>query len=337
MLAAGGGVAATASLVAVGVPPASVDRHVARGELRRLRRGVVLDATLWETSPPSARHALRARGTAAGLTARGVPFALTHHSALAVAGLPVWGVDDLVHVARTDGRRGPSDRLVRCHRPLPDERTRRFEGLPVVDPAHACLQVASRSGVEAGLISADAALRAGVIDAGRLSQAWHEGRYARWASAPRTVVDLAHPGAESPAESRARWLVVAAGLPPPVPQAQIVDDDGDLVGRVDLLFEEERTILEIDGMLKYDDPQVLRREKLREDRLRELGYEVVRVTWAELSRPDVVKGRLLRAFARSAARRRAGCAEHRGRARERRTAPSPAGEGGEPRLSRRAP
>ena len=51
-----------------------------------------------------------------------------------------------------------------------------------------------------------------------------------------------------------------------------------------------------------EDPgQVVYREKLREDRLRELGWQVVRWVWADLAHPDVIAGRLRRAFARAAA------------------------------------
>ncbi len=41
-------------------------------------------------------------------------------------------------------------------------------------------------------------------------------------------------------------------------------------------------------------------EKRREDRLRDLGFQVVRVTWAELDRPVLLRQRLLAAFARAA-------------------------------------
>ena len=56
-------------------------------------------------------------------------------------------------------------------------------------------------------------------------------------------------------------------------------------------------------MLKYTDPSALRREKVREDRLRELGYEVVRLTWADLDDPSLVARRLEAAFARARTRR----------------------------------
>lgn len=86
----------------------------------------------------------------------------------------------------------------------------------------------------------------------------------------------------------------------PVPQAQVWIQDGTgIVARVDFLFAAERTILEFDGLVKYRTPEDLRAEKIREDRLRTLGYEVVRLTWADLGDPAQVRAMVLAAFARS--------------------------------------
>ena len=76
----------------------------------------------------------------------------------------------------------------------------------------------------------------------------------------------------------------------------MADDEGYVVGRVDLLVE-GRVIVEFDGMVKYegaDGRAALAAEKRREDRLRALGFEVVRLTWADLDHPEVVD-RLVRA------------------------------------------
>lgn len=54
--------------------------------------------------------------------------------------------------------------------------------------------------------------------------------------------------------------------------------------------------------VKYSSPEDLRAEKAREDRLREVGYEVVRLTWADLDHPERVRAKILAAFARSAVR-----------------------------------
>ncbi|WP_204912841.1 hypothetical protein [Microlunatus spumicola] len=45
--------------------------------------------------------------------------------------------------------------------------------------------------------------------------------------------------------------------------------------------------------------QVVHREKVREDLLRDLGWQVVRWTWADLEHPEVIVERLLRAFRRA--------------------------------------
>lgn len=117
---------------------------------------------------------------------------------------------------------------------------------------------------------------------------------------------------ESPLESRHRVLFRDADLPAPELQAQIDDASGRRVARVDFLFREERTIVESDGKVKYvaeaDEPdrdpdEVLWREKLREDRLRDLGFEVVRATRRDSADggADLVR-RVRRAFERSARR-----------------------------------
>ena len=53
---------------------------------------------------------------------------------------------------------------------------------------------------------------------------------------------------------------------------------------------------------KAHSSEILRQEKLREDRLRALGYEVVRLTWADLDDPGRVHDLITSAFARAAAR-----------------------------------
>ena len=58
-------------------------------------------------------------------------------------------------------------------------------------------------------------------------------------------------------------------------------DDGGLVGYVDMLFERHGVVGEADGRIKYLKGDDLLEEKRREDRLRALGYAVVRWGWPE--------------------------------------------------------
>ncbi|MDZ7911442.1 MAG: hypothetical protein U5O16_06340 [Rhodococcus sp. (in: high G+C Gram-positive bacteria)] len=90
---------------------------------------------------------------------------------------------------------------------------------------------------------------------------------------------------------------------------QIHDARG-LVGRVDFLWREQRTVGEFDGRIKYgrlvpagrSAEDVRWKEKLREDRLRDAGWQVARWTWSDLSTPSLVTGRITAAFSRGPVR-----------------------------------
>jgi very-short-patch-repair endonuclease len=102
-----------------------------------------------------------------------------------------------------------------------------------------------------------------------------------------------NPQRETAIESLAWVRFHEWGLPAPLMQVDIRDDRGH-VGRVDFLWPEHRLIVEVDGRVKYRDEAELWREKAREDRLRALGYRVIRCTWAELMDPHSPVRALLR-------------------------------------------
>jgi hypothetical protein len=124
------------------------------------------------------------------------------------------------------------------------------------------------------------------------------------------VLAFADGRAETPGESRGRVFCHAHGLPEPELQVEIRDVDGRLVGRVDFLFRRQRTIGEFDGRVKYragegtlTPEETVYREKLREDALRALGFEIVRFTWSDLDhRATLIVRRFHDAFARASHR-----------------------------------
>jgi hypothetical protein len=97
------------------------------------------------------------------------------------------------------------------------------------------------------------------------------------------------------------------GIAAPIPQYEVFDEKHRLVARVDFCWEALRTIGEFDGKAKYgrllklaETPEsAVYREKLREDGLRGMGWQVVRWSWSELNAPELIADRLRRAFARS--------------------------------------
>jgi hypothetical protein len=117
------------------------------------------------------------------------------------------------------------------------------------------------------------------------------------------LIAFADPRAGSPAESVARWILAELGFPAPELQVDLYDARGNWIARVDKLFRAERTVVEVDGKIKFTDPKIdpreaLWEEKLREDKIREAGWQVVRLTWGHLrgSREEL-RARMLGAFA----------------------------------------
>jgi hypothetical protein len=117
------------------------------------------------------------------------------------------------------------------------------------------------------------------------------------------VLALADVAAESVGESRSRALMHVLGLPAPVLQYVFQDHEG-FIARTDFFWPDARVIGEFDGDAKYLDDVLLAgrstqeailAEKKREDRLRALGYNVVRWDWKTLSTPDVLRQRLIAA------------------------------------------
>lgn len=321
LLAAQGGVASTSQVLVAGVSRFQLRRLVQAGELIRLRRGILVDPAVWEAAAPWDRHAIRARGLMLGPAgADDSPVALSHHSALSLMDVWLHGVDQRVHIVRTDGRRGQSDEFVQCHAAVRREMTQRVQAdmpvstqgaatsegpastvilsraVRVVQPALAVLQVAATFGVEAGLVSADGALHQGLVTPEQLTETLAAGRRGNGAPQARTVTQHANGLSESAGETRCRWLFHVLGLPTPELQAVIRDRSGQFIGRVDFLFEGERTIVEFDGLVKYTSRQSLVDEKAREDALRALGFSVVRLTWEDLAHPQRVLAKVLRGF-----------------------------------------
>ena len=272
-------------------------RHLVRtGRWLVLRRGVFCDAALAEGADPIRL----ASGAALLVMAPGA--VISHETAAFLHELPTVAAPSWVWLTRPrTSRHGRHSHpgIIERSATLPAAHVTRLHGLPVTTVARTVVDLARhRSFVDAvvltdGVLHAGATTHAELIAVRVACEAWPGiGRAAR-------ALTFADGAAESPLESRSRIAFAQGGLPPPTLQAVIRLLDGSLA-RADFLWDEWRVIGEADGRLKYETPDDLWREKLREDRLRELGYEVVRWTWDEIvNRPEVVMARILRAAERA--------------------------------------
>lgn len=320
LVEAQGGVASSSELTALpGVTRHTVDALVRRKVLVRVRRGAFMLGTALTSAAPWKQAELRARAVGHSLAADpGGHHALSHDSALMVHGLPYFGEDRLVHLVKFDGGRGRHDETIFVHRPVGARWVDSVEGLYVVRPALAALQVAALHGTEAGLVALDGVLHeAETVDRketgerrgptrARVDDDIEQGLLEGFGTASRVVreaVALADGRSESVGETRSRWLLQLLGFGPLLPQFPV--DLGDRTVYADLKLGRWPVLIEFDGKGKYADPGALHAEKLREDALRALGYQVVRLSWADLANPRLVRHRILAAIARAEAADRA--------------------------------
>jgi len=104
--------------------------------------------------------------------------------------------------------------------------------------------------------------------------------------------------AESPMETRLRWLLLRAGLPTPEVQTDLRDADGRLIGRADLYYPAARLVVEYDGA---NHRERLVEDNRRQNLLMDAGYALLRFTAADINRqPEVVETLVRRALVKAA-------------------------------------
>jgi hypothetical protein len=242
---------------------------------------------------------------------------LSHESAAVLHGIalldPVTGPPRLtVPAPRAGTRGGLPGRFVAA---VPADQRCEVLGVPVTTPARTVVDLARVLSLEAAMVSADAALRAG-LDRGALFAVLDACRGWPGLAQAKQVTVMASRWSESALESLAMVWFRAQSLPLPQQQLTVRRTDGRWLARVDFVWPAYRTVCEVDGQRKYVDDAVtllptgqaiargkaLWREKLREDALRDVGLEVVRGYWTD--RADggaALAERLRRAFARGQA------------------------------------
>ncbi|MGY1727565.1 type IV toxin-antitoxin system AbiEi family antitoxin domain-containing protein [Geodermatophilus sp. SYSU D01062] len=272
---------------------------VRRGELTRIRRGAYVDPT---AGLP--HHRALVLATAPALRDGSV---VSHASAAVLHGLPLWRVaPERVHVTRRPPAAGSGSARVHLHvaRLAEDELTL-VDGVLLTGLARTVVDLARSVPFESAVVTADAALGAGGVTRADLAACLQRMGPVPGSRRAARVVAFADGRSESVGETRSRVLLHRLGLPAPDLQVRLLRPDRSVVGRCDFGWREQRTVGEFDGRVKYrasegrDPGDVVFREKLREDEIRDSGWEVARWTWADLEAPSVVDRRVRRAFSRA--------------------------------------
>jgi hypothetical protein len=262
---------------------AEIDAERRSGRWHRVTRGAYVEAVVWARLDAPARHLCLAQ---ARLLLLGPGWLVARRSAAIAYGLPLIGK----HPEKAQLVRHPTTRKARAttrHERLATvtpEDIAWLDGLPVTSLARTVVDIARAEVLRSGVVVADAALRRGLLPAELAAAA---ARMAGWRGGRRAVEVAAFASglSESALESVSRVLFHEQAVPRPEQQVEIWVD-GRFEARVDFLWREQNVVGEADGRAKYASVESLYAEKRREERLRDLGFEVVRWGWDEAWRRD---------------------------------------------------
>ncbi len=274
----------------------------------RVRRGAYVFGEIWRAADKAEQYRLFCLAAVRQSKTEVIP---SHVSAVAFHEGPLWGLNtSLAHLTRPDGKTGRKAAGVQQHRGVFIEGdTVEVESRLVIAPTRAALETTTLATVEASLCVTDDLLHRKLTTPEQLTS-----RYAAMTNWPSTlttelVIRLADGRHESVGESRTGYLLWREGLPRPEPQFEVFDENGVLIGRVDFAWPEHRLFLEFDGVQKYVkflEPgetitDVILREKHREEAICLLtGWHCIRITWADLARPQVIVQRIRNLMAAAA-------------------------------------
>jgi hypothetical protein len=286
-----------------------LSRRYAKGELVRVRRGVYLDKQHWLSLKPWDRYARTAEAVALEL-----PHAdFCYETAALVWGLKLVGVPSHIHLAGAPASHAGVVKATTTAAMQPKSGSTGLEGirgygvfrhcypvspvlrrgLSVTPLLRTAIDVMARSSFAKAVILADhivnplhfRGIATDKADLHAAAQTLRSGSRRRWVT---RAIDFADAQSGSPGESLSRAQMHLLGFPRPELQVGFQDRDG-FVARTDFFWRDLRIVGEFDGDAKYlrdeylgglSAREAVLAEKKREDRLRALGFTVVRWDWS---------------------------------------------------------
>jgi hypothetical protein len=281
--------------LALGVSDLRLAGAVRRGELTRLRQGTYAVGRATAAAGVQTRGTFAARRlhhlaeAEAALIRHPNGYALSHLSAAIAHGLPM-PLNDLKHVHLTvDGgvhRSRRPDGVVVHHGDSLEMKAVLADGLPCTSVARTLADCLRWNVAAVSVPLVDHAVRLGQCAIDEIL-AELSGQ-SRWRGRPRAYTSLAIVDGrrETWLESFGYTSLAGWGIELPTPQVVVLTADGDFIARVDGLWGEDNTVLELDGKAKYLDPAAgadpLDAELVRQHGLTNVGLEVVRTDLAGL-------------------------------------------------------
>lgn len=260
---------------------------------KRVRVGSYIYQEIWDALSESERYGLLCR---AAYRRSATVVALSHRSSANEWSTPLWDVAlDEVDLTRKDQRTGRREAGVAQHRgKILDGDWVEHNGLFVMSPTRTAIELTTMLDVEHSLVEIDDLLHRGLTSVEKLASRFQLMNH--WPDTLHTdlILRRADGRSESVGETRVRYLCWAQGLPTPIPNYEIRDQQGRVLYRVDLAWPELGVFLEFDGRSKYllhrregeSIGDCVERERRRETHIIELtGWRVIRIVWADLDTP----------------------------------------------------
>ncbi len=289
-----------------GITDSELQRYCRTESWKRLRPGAFVSRGEFDALDAVDKHRVIAEAVLGA--ARTPDAVLSHVSAAVVHGLSVWGLPlRKVHVTRNrrSGARTSSVRVLHCSPYHPHEIVD-VDGIRVTSIGRTIADIARSEKFEPAVCAADEAARLHNLTSTEVVNALdlrptHSGN-----AAGLRVANFMNGLAESVGESRTRVTLAELGYHPELQTSIVVQ--GKSIARIDFYLRATTTACEFDGKIKYGRlvpegstaHEVVWREKLREDAIRDAGIQVVRLTWADLSAPAEIRRRLEAAALRAA-------------------------------------
>ncbi len=261
-----------AQLLALGASSEAIARALARGRLHRVHQGV------YSLVPARARPPLAAEQAA--LLACGPSAVLSHQSAARLHGLRLPSRAGAIHVTTTEShRRSRAGVVVHRTQTLHRGEHHRVQGLPTTSIARTLVDLAPlyRARQLAPLV--DQALR--LASRARLLETLDRHPRRPGTQRLRRLLDPARPSADTWSKAEARLLAAIRRAHLPMPEANV--RVGGYVA--DLLWREQRVIVEYDSEHYHSGPGVFHSDRARHNDLSAgARHEVLHVTEEHVSR-----------------------------------------------------
>lgn len=155
-----------------------------------------------------------------------------------------------------------------------------LDGLRVTSPAQTWIHLAADLDEDGLVVLGDSLLRRKAAMTTPTALRSLLGRFpgARGVRRARAALELIRPGTDSSMETRARLLLVRAGLPCPAVNGPAKGVDGEFLALPDMSYPELKIAIEYDGDIHRTDPDTWRRDVERRQRLQENRWLIITVT-----------------------------------------------------------